>query len=235
MTRPILALIIVAATAVASCGSSDSQSEPEAGADSATDVDESTTDTDSADTDSDADADSGDADADTDSADAGSGDADNPLEGLDFGEGLARVTIGDTSYEFSLGGTSTVGGTTYLGVCQTLFGLVAGGGYDVNGQAITIEFDIPPEDWETYDDGRFDTSSPRIEIEIDDNGGWTADQTLGENQPEWAGKSQIDSWVSDGVKTSGTATFIPVLGFGSPEDGAEPVQGTFEIGCAEDG
>lgn len=167
-------------------------------------------------------------------AEADAGDtAQDIIDGLDFGDGLARISIGETSYEFALGGNSAVGSTTYLGVCQQLFGLITGGGYDTQGRAITVEFDIPPVDWETYDDGRFDTSTPRIAIEDDESDtGWIADMTLAEFVPEVAGSSQVDEWVSDGTAASGTATFIEVGGAGTPVDGAQPVVGTFELGCA---
>lgn len=156
------------------------------------------------------------------------------LDGLDFGDGGARVTIGDTTYEFALGGTSTVGSKTYLGICQQLFGMMAGAGYDTGGRAITVDFEIPPVDWESYEDGRFSTSPPRLEIEDEENGvAWAADQSLVELYPETAGLSQIDEWVTDGTRASGTATFIELEPWSAPVEGASPVEGSFELGCAD--
>ena len=157
------------------------------------------------------------------------------VDGLDFGDGAARVTIGDTTYEFALGGNSTVGSTTYLGICQQLFGMMAGAGYDSGGRAITVDFEILPDDWESYDDGRFDSTSNRLEVEDEETGvAWAADESLAELYPETAGSSQIDEWISDGSRASGTATFIPLESWSAPVEGASPVTGSFELGCADD-
>lgn len=168
---------------------------------------------------------------DTAAGDTEAGDVQDVIDELDFGDGLARVTIGDTSYEFVLGGSETFEGTTHLGVCQELFGLLNGGGF-VSGEAgTTIEFTIPPPDWESYDDGRFDSAQPRIEIELGDTGGWAADMTLAENFPAASGQSQIDEWTLDGSIARGRATFIEMESFSAPVDGSTGVEGSFEIGC----
>lgn len=235
--RRLNVLVAVSALILAACGGSDDASSDEpADQPAQTVVDEPDADDTGSDTVADADADTDtDADADTDTDENGSsegdeGDADDLLADLDFGDGLALVTVGDTQYEFELGGTSQVGGTTYIGVCQTLFGLIAGGGYDSAGGDITIDFEIPPPDWETYDDGRFDGSAPRIEIEMGDDGGWIADMESGAP----AGSSQIDEWQSDGQRASGTATFIELAPWGQPVEGGQVVSGTFELGCGDD-
>jgi hypothetical protein len=155
------------------------------------------------------------------------------VDDLDFGDGTARVTIGDTDYEFALGGNETADGTTFIGTCQELFGLLNGNGFVPGDPETTIEFDIPPPDWESYDDGRYDSSEPRIEIELGDDGGWAADLTLAENRPEMEGQSQLDDWTLDGSVAVGTATFIEMEPFSAPVEGATPVPGSFEIGCAE--
>jgi hypothetical protein len=123
--------------------------------------------------------------SDEENGDGDSTDAEELVDSLDFGDGAAMVTIGDIQYEFALGGNITADGTTRTGVCQSLFGLLAGQGYDPEGSELGIEFEIPPPDWESYDDGRFDTSTPKILIEgvrheslpADDPnpGGWRAD------------------------------------------------------------
>jgi hypothetical protein len=159
------------------------------------------------------------------------------LDDLDFGDGGARVVLGDRTYEFTLGGNSPeVDGKTYLGVCQTLFGAIAGTGYQIqNDEVVTIEFDLPPADWESYEDGRFDTVTPRIKIEdVATEETWVADPMLADGFPEVAGTSQIDEWATDGTAASGTATFTAIHPYGSPVEGAEPLQGSFELGCADD-
>ena len=159
------------------------------------------------------------------------GDVQDAIDELDFGDGEAVVTIGDTTSEFALGGNSTVGNTTYIGVCQTLFGVIAGEGFDPDGADVTLSFEITPEN---YADQGFDPPSMEIEDNTDGEVRWVADQTLAEGAPELAGMSQIDSWTTDGRVARGTATFIQVEPFGiGPVEGATPVQGTFQLGCAE--
>lgn len=166
-------------------------------------------------------------------ADAGSeGDVGDLVDDLDFGDGTARVTVGDVDYEFVLGGSESAGGKTFIGTCQELFGLITGNGFVSGDPETTIDFEIPPPDWESYDDGRFDSSEPRIEIELGDDGGWAADLTLATNRPEMEGQSQIDEWTLDGAVAVGTATFIEMEPFSAPVEGAMPVEGSFEIGCA---
>jgi hypothetical protein len=159
------------------------------------------------------------------------------LDDLDFGDGGARVSLGDQTYEFTLGGNSPeIDGKTYLGVCQTLFGAIAGTGYEIQGdRVVTIEFDLPPADWESYEDGRFDTVTPRMKIEdVATEETWVADMMLADGFPEVAGASQIDDWVTDDTTASGTATFTAIHPYGSPVEGGEPLQGSFELGCADD-
>lgn len=159
------------------------------------------------------------------------------LDDLDFGDGGARVVLGDRTYEFTFGGNSpVVDGTTYLGSCQTLFGAIAGTGYELQDDGVvTIEFELPPEDWESYEDGRFDTTTPRIKIEdIATEEAWIADMTFADLYPEVAGVSQVDEWVLDSATASGAATFTAIQPWSAPVEGTEPLQGTFELGCAND-
>lgn len=163
-----------------------------------------------------------------------SSDVQDAIDELDFGDGGAIVTIGDTTYEFALGGNSTVGNTTYIGVCQTLFGLIVAEGYDPEGRDITVSLEIPPEDWDTYEDERY--GPPRVEVEDNSTGEfitWVADQSLRETFPDMAGvdQSRVDAWTTDGTTASGSATFIQEI-FSTEGDGT-PVQGTFQVGCAE--
>lgn len=237
--RPVA--LLVALTVVA-CGGEDNGAGGQAEAVEATDATataDGSTDDDPGEDPTDADpAGSQDAPGDDGTADAGLNDeVQELLDELDFGDGGASVVLGDHTYEFALGGTSDpVDGKTYLGVCQELFGAIAGHGYDTrDGGAVTVEFDIPPVDWESYEDGRFETVTPRIKIENDaTDEAWVADMALADGFPELAGASQIDEWVSDGTRASGTATFIEIHPYGSPVEGAEPLQGSFELGCAND-
>ena len=88
------------------------------------------------------------------------GDTEALLEGFDFGSGGAVVTIGDERFEFSMA-TETIGTTTYLGVCQELFGLIQADGHGADGRAITVGIMIPLLDWDSYEDERYDPPSHR--------------------------------------------------------------------------
>lgn len=168
-------------------------------------------------------------------SDGGSdGEVSDLIDDLDFGDGTAVVTIGDTVYEFTLGGNETADGRTFIGACQELFGLIVGGGFVPGDPETTIDFQIPPPDWESFDDGRYESSEPRIEIEFGDEGGLAADLTLAANRPEMAGLSQIDEWTLDNGVAVGTATFIEMEPFSAPVEGAAPVEGSFQIGCAQE-
>lgn len=159
------------------------------------------------------------------------------LDDLDFGDGGARVVLDGRTYEFALGGHSPeIDGKTYLGTCQTLFGAITGNGYQIEeGGVVIMEFDLPPEDWESYEDGRFDTATPRIKIEdTATEEAWVADMAFVDLHPEVAGASQIDEWMTDGTRASGNATFTAITPWSAPIEEAEPLQGTFELGCADD-
>jgi hypothetical protein len=157
------------------------------------------------------------------------GGTDEMLEGLDFGSGVAVVTIGDERYEFSMA-TETIGSTTYLGVCQELFGLIQADGHATDGRAITVAIMIPPLDWDSYEDERYDP--PRIVVDIDDPyARWVADA-------DWAfangvdGQSQVDAYEKDGLYAAGSATFMEEGALFQSPPGV-PVLGTFEVRCAD--
>ncbi|NNE95147.1 MAG: hypothetical protein HKN24_03885 [Acidimicrobiales bacterium] len=163
----------------------------------------------------------GDADATTDTAESAAEDV--PEEDaqdagdFDFGTGVARVTIGDTSYEFDL--------TTGFTVCQDIFGGLQVAGNDASGDA-NVEMWIPPTDWETYTDGRYDP--PSIIVEDDTlNVRWIADSNRVELIPDWPAASNVDSYTKDGNASTGTATFVDDYSFSE----GEPVAGTFEVAC----
>ncbi|MEX1296526.1 MAG: hypothetical protein AB1Z67_10175 [Candidatus Limnocylindrales bacterium] len=134
--------------------------------------------------------------------------------------GSATVTIGDETFEFSLAGTQTIDGTTYVGRCQSLFGMVLGSGFATDGRDITVDLEIPPVDWESYEDDRFD--APAIEVEDNvNNASWVADQA-----DEFVSGSSIGEYEQEGTTASGSATFVNQW---APD--SEPVEGTFELDC----
>lgn len=146
-------------------------------------------------------------------------------EALDFGDGMAVITVGGNRYELSAS-TSTIDGQTLVGVCRVLFGIIQGIGYSVEDPSVTFELEMPPPNWDTFEDDRYDP--PRIEVEVGDEHQWMADS----DDPLAAGSS-VDEWEMDGGRAAGTATFVDrlvSLAGGTPE----PVEGTFEIACAAD-
>ena len=143
--------------------------------------------------------------------------------------GTARLTVGDETFEPILA-NRTVNGTEQLGFCRVIFSALQVFGYadTDDGRIVQVEMWIPPADWESYDDGRYDP--PRIEIDIEDMEGfkqanWLADQ---ENET-FRGNSQIDDYEMEGTSASGTVTF-------TDEFSREPrpvAQGTFEVECEQ--
>lgn len=227
MLRRTVSLAVVAVLVLVGCGGDDADGEGDvadttAAADAATDTTAA----------GDDDASGGDQDGEGDAGEAG--EDENPAAGLDFGDGAALVTVGDDEYRFALGGTGQVDGITYVGVCNEVIGLLSGAGFDQDGRAITIDFEIPPPDWESDATAGFDP--PRIRIEDEATGRYlAADQAIAERFPELAGSSQVDDWVSEGSSARGTATFIELTPAGSPVPGAAAIPGSFELGCAQDG
>jgi hypothetical protein len=159
---------------------------------------------------------------------AASVDPDDPF-GFGDDDATAVVTIGDERYEFSMA-TETIGSTTYLSVCQELFGLIQADGHATDGRAITVAIMIPPLDWDSYEDERYDP--PRIVVDIDDPyARWVADA-------DWAfangvdGQSQVDAYEKDGLYAAGSATFMEESALFQSPPGV-PVLGTFEVRCAD--
>jgi hypothetical protein len=144
-----------------------------------------------------------------------------PPDAPDFGSGTGSITLGGETFELAIGpGT---------GLCRDVFDIIQAGGEVPGERDIEGEFSIPPLDWESYDDGRYDP--PSVELKItsdgDDNGRWIADA-------RWAAEndkvslSQVDSYEKDGLTASGSATFANAW-----DADAEPLQGSFEVSCAE--
>lgn len=158
----------------------------------------------------------------TDEADSADEEASVPdaLADLASETGSATVTIGDETFEFTLAGTQTIDGTTYVGRCEGLFGMVMGSGFASDGQDIAVDLEIPPVDWETYEDDRFDPPSVEVEDNVS-NASWVADQG-----DEFVAGSTVGEYQQEGLTASGSATFVNQW---DPE--SEPVEGTFEIDC----
>jgi hypothetical protein len=150
--------------------------------------------------------------------DAGNDDDSN---GLNFGSGTAVVTVGDARYEFDL--------TAGSSVCRDVFdGLQLVGASD-ESRDITVDMWIPPTDWATYADERYD--APSIEVQDDTlNVDWLADPASVRNLAE--GSSQVDSYDKDGLTAAGTATFVDTRALDRGESPAS-VQGTFQVSCDE--
>jgi hypothetical protein len=168
-------------------------------------------------------ADAGDADAPTDTTETDAEDVpdvDVPDAGTyGFGTGVARLTIGVTSYEFDL--------TTGFTVCQDIFGGLQVAGNDASGEA-NVQMWIPPTDWETYSDDRYDPPSIIVEDDTLDVR-WIADSNRVELIPDWPAASNVDSYAKEGNAATGTATFVDDYSFSE----GEPVSGTFQVACEE--
>jgi hypothetical protein len=143
------------------------------------------------------------------------------LEDLAGETGSASVTIGDETFEFSLAGTATVEGTTYVGRCTTLFGMIAASGFATDGRDITVELDVPPVDWATYDDGRFEPPAIRVE-DNEGNANWIADEA-----DDFVSGSGVFEFEQEGVDASGVARFVDAW-----DPGSDPIAGTFTVDCA---
>lgn len=157
----------------------------------------------------------------SDDGNEGDGNEDNEGvggSGFDFGSGLARVTIDGTPYEFDL--------NAGFAVCRDVFDAIQVSGAGADGAPTQIDMWIPPTDWESYEDERYDP--PNIEVEDEtSNTIWIADLDYAEaNGLE--GQSQVDSYDKDGLAASGSATFHVRRG-----DAPSPVEGTFEVSCEE--
>lgn len=140
---------------------------------------------------------------------------------LDFGSGTGSITLDGETFELAIGpGT---------GLCRDVFDIIQAGGEVTDGRDVKGDFMIPPLDWESYADGRYDPPSVELEISStgDDNADWRADAGWAAENDR-VGMSQVDSYEKDGLTASGSATFANAW---DPSDAS--VQGTFEISCAE--
>ena len=202
----LLTILVLLLAAVVACSGDDDDDADDGSSDAPTTTEAASND------------DSGDSD---DGDDASSDDAMDDLDEIDFGDGLVVVTIGEERFEFDL--------NDGFNACRDVFGGLQFGGAGTDGRDSQLTGWIPPADWESYDDGRYDP--PAIEVENKEtNQQWIADAARAEESGIPAGSSQVDSFEIDGLRASGTATFIDTF---SLEDPAPVVQGTFEIACTE--
>jgi hypothetical protein len=141
--------------------------------------------------------------------------------GLGFGSGSGSITLGGETFEFAI--------APGAGLCRDVFGIIQAGGSVADERDIDGEFMIPPLDWETYSDGRYDPPSVQLKITStgDDNARWRADAGWAQENDK-VGMSQVDSYEKDGQTASGSATFA-----NSWNSDAESVRGSFEISCSE--
>lgn len=167
--------------------------------------------------------------------DSNSDDNDNDSNGAaddgddNGGAAVARVTIGDESWEFDL--------EHQFSTCISLGGAIGAVGPAADGTEVTVDINLPPEDWESdsSDDG-WAPPSVRLDDDVNDRqwragGDIITDMLAGRDGIE--GASQVDSFSSDGGSGSGTATFIDMraVTFAAGDALPESVQGTFEVSC----
>lgn len=139
---------------------------------------------------------------------------------LDFGSGTGSITLDGETFELAISPGS--------GLCREVFGIIQAGGTVADGRDIEGELMIPPLDWETYTDGRYDPPSVALKITStgEENASWRADAAWAQENDK-VGMSQVDSYEKDGLTASGSATFADAW-----DSEAESVQGSFEISCA---
>lgn len=134
---------------------------------------------------------------------------------------VATVTVGDMTYEADVTpGTLQRCDPDFFNAFWAL-----GGG---------VELFLPPPDDPNH------TDAPRVVAKDEASGlEWVADPTANQGGatsiPE--GDSQVDSFTIDGNTATGTATFIEQEAFYQWTGGGDqpkPVQGTFEVTCAEE-
>lgn len=131
----------------------------------------------------------------------------------DVGEGIATVTVGDTTYEYEVA-ASIVGrcDPDFFGAFWVIASTADGSG--------SLEMFIIPEGNTNHDE----TSKVKVNAKDSDERDWRADADGGEGTPE--GESSVDSFEIDGNTVTGTASFVDIyLG-----DSAT-AEGTFTATC----
>ena len=131
----------------------------------------------------------------------------------DIGDGVATVTVGDTTYEYEVA-ASIVGrcDPDFFGAFWVLAAAPDGSG--------GLEMFIIPEGNTNHDE----TSKIKVNAKDSDERDWRADADGGEGTPE--GLSSVDSFEIDGNTVTGTASFVDIY-----QPGDETAQGTFTATC----
>ena len=210
--RRFYAFALVLALVATACGGSDDESSPTTAEAAPVSSQQDDTDQDSA-----ADDDSADESATTETTIAvqaiGDGNEDTTFYGNP--PGTATVEVGDIKYEFDLSV-----------LCLSMFGAMGVAGEALDGSAVSVDADFPPEGWETAGD---DWEPPSISIDDEERDvRWEAGGTAAEMYPE--GSSQIDSFTADGRLAVGEATFVNSYTFGEE---LQVETGQFEFHCPE--
>jgi hypothetical protein len=166
--------------------------------------------------------------SDGDGDDSGDDDDDSDDDGglPSFGAGgTASLTIGDDSYEPFLANRE-VAGRQQLGFCRVIFGALQILGYadTADGGYVKVEMLIPPTDWESYDDGRFDP--PRVQVDFEPAEGSRA--TYLADQERFDENSGVDDYELDGRHATGTMTLRHDFDQTLPT-----LQGTFDVECKD--
>jgi len=159
----------------------------------------------------------------TDAADDPGGEAEGSIP-VGLGENQAVVVIGDEQFEFDMSTT-----------CISIGGAVGGAGFAADG-SVSLDIDVPPQDWETSADG-WEAPSIRVRDKRDESAerDWESGGSNIANIDELSDVVRVDSFSVDGGRAAGTATFIDLDAYmlagavGDPLP--DPVAGTFEINC----
>jgi hypothetical protein len=148
------------------------------------------------------------------------------------GGGTAVLTVGDEQFEPVLA-NRTVAGAEELGFCRDVFGGLQAFGYAEadDGRIIEVTMWIPPTNWETYADGRYDP--PRIEIAIKDADGHILNTYIADKTVEaFSGESQVDEYELDGTRASGMVTFTDEFAANQHKN-PDPRHGSFDVNCGK--
>lgn len=152
----------------------------------------------------------------------------------DLEEGTARITVGDETYEFVLGGEAPFDVNSEP-ECFTVGGGILAYGYVTDGREVTVDLELPPLGWE--DSTSFSWDPPTISLSDKDAGArWIAREDFSARGTESLmgldGLTRVGDYETDGYRATGVATFANYNLFNQDED-YEAVEGTFEIHCAE--
>jgi hypothetical protein len=130
------------------------------------------------------------------------------------GAGRVIVTIGAETFEFDV---------IRLPGCVRIGGQVSGSAA-MTDAAVTVNFTIPPEDWETNDNFGNPPSIAVLDRSSEPAVRWGAGEGVG---------GSVDSYAIDGGSVSGNATFrSEAITFASGFV-SETTSGTFEIDCGD--